>query len=127
LPLIEKKASSTTLITELSLANGRRLFEEHIGRPRVGGGVKDSTMRRYVVVFDRFLAWALTNGIVGFHQLSADLLNCYSCHLKKTGYSQKTVLHELTTLQQCVRWLINAGHLVGYESINLKPRNSGCD
>lgn len=120
--LIEKKVNAVT--TELPLANGRHLYEEFIGRSRVTGGVKDSTKKRYRAVFDKFLPWATINGIVGFHEVDANVLNRYAAYLEKKDYAQKTLLNELTTLKQCKRWLIDAGHLVGCEPIKLKLRKA---
>lgn len=114
--LAEKKA--------LPLADGRRLYEEHIGRPRVTGGVKESTKRRYRPVFDKFLAWAAKNGVNDFRQVDAAALNRYAAFLGKKNYAQKTLYHELTTLKQCVRWLIDADHLTDCEPVNLKLRTA---
>lgn len=129
--LIEKKMTSATLPKELPLAEGRRLYEEYIGRPRVTGGVKDPTKRRYRPTFDKFLFWALKNGVRDFRQVDADVLNRYAAYLIKKGYAkgkkqyaQKTLSHELTTLKQCVKWLIDAGHLIGCEPIKLKLRKA---
>jgi integrase len=109
-------------MTELPLAEGRRLYEEHIGRPRVTGGVKESTKRRYRAVFDKFLAWGAKNGVGDFRRVDANALNRYAASLGKKDYAQKTLYHELTTLKQCVKWLIDAGHLVGCEPVLLKLR-----
>ena len=121
--LIEKKTTPATT-TELPLAEGRRLYEEHIGRPRVTGGVKDSSKRRYRSVFDKFLAWAAKNEVSDFRRVDADALNRYAAYLGKKDYAEKTLFHELTTLKQCVRWLIDAGHLVGCEPVKLKLRKA---
>jgi integrase len=122
--LIDKKTTPTLITTELLLADGRRLYEEHIGRSRVTGGVKRSTQKRYRAVFDKFLPWAAAEGTVSFHQVDAKVLNRYASHLEKKDYSPKTLLNELTTLKQCKRWLIDAGHLVGCEPIKLKLRKA---
>jgi len=120
--LIEKPQAVIKAPTELSLAEGRRLYGAHIGRSRITGGVKESTKKRYRAVFDKFLPWAAKNGIGDFHQVDADVLNRYAAHLEKKEYAQKTLLNELTTLKQCVRWLIDDGKLIGCEPIKLKLR-----
>lgn len=113
-----------TPVAELSLADGRQLYEEYIGRSRVTGGVKESTKKRYRPVFDKFLPWAATRGVCDFRQVNAALLNKYATYLEQKGYAQKSLLNELTTLKQCIRWLIDAGHLVGCEPIKLKLRKA---
>jgi integrase len=118
--LIERKASISAAPSELTLAEGRQLYEAHISRSRVAGGVKDSTKKRYRAVFDKFVPWAGKHGIVYFNQVDAGVLNRYATTLEKQCYAQKTLLNELTTLKQCVRWLIDDGRLVGCEPINLK-------
>jgi integrase len=122
--LIQKKTTMTASTTGLSLVEGRRLYDEHTGRPRVTGGVKDSTKKRYRAVFDKFLPWATENGVVGFAQVNAGVLNRYAAYLEQKHYEQKTLHNELTTLKQCVRWLIEAGHLAGCEPIKLKLRKA---
>ena len=41
-------------MNELSLAEGRRLYEEFIGRPTIVGGVKPTTKKRYGDAFNKF-------------------------------------------------------------------------
>lgn len=121
--LIELKQSpAPTTNNTLSLATGRKLYEEHIGRSRVTGGVKDSTKKRYRTVFDKFAAWGAKNGIADFSKVDANALNRYASFLEKQGYAQKTLLYELTLMKQSVRWLIEEGHLVGCDPIKLKLR-----
>jgi integrase len=120
--LIPKTEAVIKVATELSLAEGRRLYEAHIGRARVTGGVKESTKKRYRAVFDKFIPWAVKHGIAGFQQVDADVLNSYATHLEKEGFAPKTLLNELTTLKQTVRWLIEEKKLIGREPIKLKLR-----
>lgn len=120
--LIEKKQSPALSSNLLTLTAGRKLYEEHIGRSRVTGGVKDSTKKRYRTVFDKFSAWGAKNGVADFSKVDTNALNRYASFLEKQGYAQKTLLNELTTMKQCVRWLIEEGHLVGCDPIKLKLR-----
>ena len=76
----------------------------------------------YGSVFDKFVPWADKQGIRFFNQVDAKVLNRYAAHLEKNSYAQKTLLNELTTLKQCVRWLIDDGHLVGRDPIKMKLR-----
>lgn len=50
------------------------------------------------------------------------VLNHYASHLDRKGYAQKTLLDELTTLKQAVKWMIEAKHLIGCEPIELPLR-----
>jgi len=111
-------------LKELPLFEGRRLYEDHIGRSRVTGGVKESTKKRYRAVFDKFVSWCQKNGVTDFHRVDASILNRYASYLEKEGYAQKTLLHELTTIKQWVRWLIDVGRIVGRDPIKLKLKKS---
>ena len=107
---------------DLDLLDGRLLYEEYIGRPRITGGVKSSTKKRYRTVFDKFLQFTPKQGITAWNQVNTDVLNAYASYLEKQNYAQKSLLNELTTLKQAVRWLIDAGHLEGCEPIKLPLR-----
>src|SRR5688572_28518127 len=48
----------------LSLNEGRRLYEGHVSRPRVTGGVRESTAKRYRAEFDKFLPFAQSRGLI---------------------------------------------------------------
>jgi hypothetical protein len=65
--IIERRVSTPTASKELTLAEGRRVYEDFIGRSRITGGVKESTKKRYRAVFDKFLPWANSHGVVFFH------------------------------------------------------------
>lgn len=113
---------------KLVLPEGRRLYEQHIGRSRIAGGVKASTRKRYRTVFDKFSEFAGKHGIVFFDQVDANVLCRYAAYLENLGYAQKTLLNELTTLKVCIRWLIEAGHLVNCARSNYrcgKPKAKG--
>lgn len=123
LKLIEPAVRSIIPVnSELSLAQGRKLYEDHIGRTRVTGGVKPSTQKRYRTVFDKFIAFANREGIKNFNQVDAGVLNRYATYLEQRDYMEKTLLNELTVLKQCIRWLIEAGHLMGCQPIKLPLR-----
>jgi len=108
--------------TSLSIAEGRGLFEQHISRSRITGGVKTSTKKRYRAAFDKFYAFTVGAQVPGFSSVDADLLNRFASHLESQGYAQKTVHNELTTIKVCVRWLIESGNLPGRPHIKLPLR-----
>jgi integrase len=120
--LIKPTVPAPTPNHKLSLSEGRRLYEEHISRARIIGGVKASTKKRYRTVFDKFIAFAGKTAIGNWDQVDVPILERYASHLEGLGYAQKTLLNELTTLKQAVKWLIEAKHLTGCEPIDLPLR-----
>ncbi len=108
----------------LSLEKGRHLYEDYIKRPRVTGGVKESTARRYKPVFDKFLPFAKTHGITTWNGVTADLLMKYAGHLEQRKAAPKTQSNELITLKQAINWLIKSGHLRGTEPIDMPLRQA---
>jgi hypothetical protein len=97
----------------LSLEEGRRLYEAHVRRPRVTGGAKPATPKRYRAVFDKFVPFARGEGITTWNGVSAALLQGYAAWLDDEGYAYRTEYLELTCLKQAIRWLVENGHLPG--------------
>jgi integrase len=104
----------------LLLTDGRSLYEEHIRRPRVVGGVRVSTQKRYRTVFDKFLAFATERGTETWNAVDDRVLTAYATHLGDQGYSGTTLRKELTTLIQAHKWLVQEEHLVGQQVLRLK-------
>ncbi|MCE9551921.1 MAG: tyrosine-type recombinase/integrase [Planctomycetes bacterium] len=117
LPVVAKEES-----TVLTLEEGRRLYEEHIQRPRVAGGVRASTQKRYRSVFDKFVPWAKSNGILSWNAVTKKNLHDYASYLEKLGYAGKTLRNELTVLVQTIKWLVEEKHLPEDRRIRLKFR-----
>ena len=124
LGLAPRSAESNNRGRPLPLADGRKLYEQHIARPRVTGGVRQSTKRSYRSVFDKFIPFATRRGVTVWNGVTASLLNRYAEHLEGKGYAHKTLVNELTTLKQAVKWMIQAGHLKGTKPIELKLRKA---
>ena len=120
--LIEQPKASPVPSSKLTLAEGRRLFEAYIARPRVLGGVKPSTRKRYRTVFDKFGVFCVKDGTSCYNQVDAEVLSRYATYLEKKDYAPKTLINELTTLKVAFRWFIEAGHLSGCEPIKLSLR-----
>lgn len=118
--LIERPEQPAVARARLTLVEGRKMYEEHISRPRITGGVAPATKKRYRTTFNNFIPWALKAGLVYFDQVDKGVLIRYADHLEKFGRTSKTLENELTTIKQCVRWLIDEGHLPGVEPIKLK-------
>src|SRR5687768_5498457 len=51
----------------LALAEGRRLYTAHVTRPRVVGGARPSSAKRYRPVFDKFEQFARGEGITAWN------------------------------------------------------------
>jgi integrase len=124
LGLIPHSAESSTRGRSLPLEEGRKLYEEHIARPRVAGGVRKSTRKRYRTVFDKFMPFATSRGVTVWNGITSEVLTAYAAHLEREGYAHKTLVNELTTLKQSVRWMIAEGHLRGMKPIELKLRRA---
>jgi integrase len=122
--LIPRSAPSQQQPEKLGLAEGRRLYEEHLKRPRATGGVRPSTQKRYRAVFDKFIPFAESSGLGDWREVDAKQLERYAAHLERESYRHKTLVNELTTLKQAIRWMIAAGHLAGKEPINLPLRKA---
>src|SRR5262245_6344383 len=69
----------------LSLADGRRLYEEHVQRPRITGGAKPSSAKRYRAVFDKFVRFAQNAGMTSWNQVSNQTLQQYAAYLEGKG------------------------------------------
>lgn len=113
--------------TPLALAEGRRLYLQHVTRPAVVGGARPTSAKRYRAVFDKFEAFALREGIHCWNQLSRRTLEKYAAFLDDEGYAYATEYLELTTLKQAVKWLVEEGHLPAGCLIHLplaKPKGS---
>jgi integrase len=106
----------------LALEDGRRLYENHIERPIVAGGVKASTAKRYRTVFNKFLRYAKDQNFSTWNTVVIGLVHAYAGHLAKQGYAAKTIRTEMITIVQAQTWLIRAKHLVGSEPIKLELR-----
>ena len=96
---------------ELSLVEGQRLYLDFVARPRVAGGVRPSSRKRYKAVFDKFLAYATSRGLATWDRVTARVLTDYASHLEAVGYAYRTQYLELTTLKQAVLWLVKSGAL----------------
>ena len=98
-------------LEQLSLAEGRQLYLQHVTRPRVGGGARPASAKRYRAVFDKFERFASGEGVSTWNQVDRKTLKAYAAHLDDESYAYATEYLELTTLKQVVKWLADEGHL----------------
>jgi Phage integrase SAM-like domain len=124
LGLARPSQPSIDLARPLSIEGGRELYEQHISRPRVTGGVRTSTQKRYRTVFDKFARFAGARSIVVWNTVTASVLTGYASDLQNQGYAHKSIVNELTTLKQAIKWMIEQGHLEGMEPVKLKLRKA---
>jgi len=124
LGLIPRSSKNNSRYIPLPLDEGRKLYETHIARPRVTGGVRKSTRKRYRTVFDKFTPFANSRGVTVWNGVTAEVLTAYAAHLENEGYAHKTLVNELTTLKQTIKWLIEADHLRDMKPIKLKLRKA---
>jgi hypothetical protein len=110
----------------LNLEDGRRLYLEYVRRPRVVGGARPTTPKRYRAVLDKFEQFAAHEGIRCWQQIDAAALRRYAAHLDERGYAYRTQYLELTCLKQVNKHLVKNGHLPAKRLIKLPlPKPSG--
>ncbi len=124
LGLTPRASKVENLNKPLPLEEGRKLYEKHVSRPRVVGGVRTSTQKKYRSVFDKFLPFAESRGVTSWNLVTAQLLIDYASHLQGKGYAHKTQNNELTMLKQVIKQLIGDGHLKNMEPVKLKLRRA---
>lgn len=104
----------------LDLDAGRKLYEKHYERPRVTGGVKPSTAKKYRQVFKKFIPFAKSHGITVWNGVTDNVLIEYAEHLETKGFTYNSQHKELVTLKQALKWLIEEGHLQGVARSKLR-------
>ncbi|HEY4312063.1 MAG TPA: site-specific integrase [Pirellulales bacterium] len=110
------------------LGVGVQFYLAHVQRPRVTGGARPATPKRYRAVFDKFLPHVRKEGYRYWNQITPRQLHNYAAWLDGEGYAYRTEFLELTTIKQAVQWMINAGHLPASCAIKLPlPKPSGTD
>ncbi len=90
----------------LPLEEGKRRYLRHVGRNRVAGGVRGSTLKRYRTVLEKFLVFAMSLKIKTWNAVDKETLHDYADYLQdEKGRAYRTVYLELTTLKQAVSWM----------------------
>jgi integrase len=102
----------------LTLADGRRFYEEHTSRPRLVGGVKERTQTRNAVALNKFIEWAKSQGIESFNVIDTKTMNRYAAFLD-TKNAPKTIKNELVTIKSCINYLTKEDLLIGAPTIKL--------
>jgi integrase len=107
----EEARSNESETDDLSFATGRKLFEGHITRPEIVGGVSDATAKRYRAVLDKFSHFASKSKIATWNEVNADLVHRYAAHLERKQYRARTLYFEINTIKQVVKFLVKQRHL----------------
>ncbi len=126
--LADSKLLKTDNAQILTWADGRKLYESFVKRPRVAGGPRPSTAKRYRPVFDKFIKFAESQRRRTWNEMNRQLLDDYAAWLDGEAYEYATEYLELTTLKQVLKFLIGNDHLpatVAFPYPLLKP--SGTD
>ena len=95
----------------LDLEKGRQIYVAHTQRPRIVGGASAATAKRYRAVFDKFIPYAISQGVHSWNSVGRRLLEGYGAWLDDEGYAYATEYLELTTLKQVMKFLISEKHL----------------
>lgn len=106
----------------LTLDEGWYLYREYVSRPRIMGGVKPGSAKRYRAVFDKFVEFAKSKGIQYWQHCKEELFQSYAAWLDDEGYAYRTEYLEITTLKQAVNWLVEKEHLPSNFKLSLSLR-----
>lgn len=119
------RSQNSTGNKRLSVKDGRRLFDDHTARPRLVGGAKPSTQKRYRAILDKFVTFLESKRITDWHQVTDRTLTDYAAYLEEREYAYKTVFGELNLLKTVFKWLSTEKH-VDREPLTLKLRKADC-
>ena len=122
--LIQRSTTSTPH-RRISIIEGRKKFDSHASRPRLVGGTKKSTQKRYRAILDNFVAFAPTKSVHDWSQVTEQTLTDYASYLTERGYARKTVYGELNLLKTVFKWLCTEGFLAR-EPLKLRLRKAEC-
>ncbi len=110
----------------VSIADGRKLFDEHRARPRGLGGTQKSTQKRYRAIFDKFEEFAADKKLNDWHAVNRSVVIAYATYLEENGYAPKTIGNEISMLKTAFNWLIAEGHIRA-EPIKLRLKKTECE
>ena len=111
---------------ELTLLDGRRLYEDHVARSPITGGARKSSQKRYRAVLDKFLTYLGRTGVTCWNRVTANAVQGYLDHLEQDGYAYGTQYLEGTTVKQVLNFLVEQKRLPAEAKIKLKlPKPKG--
>ena len=128
LGIADEAALAVDVKDQLTLADGVALYQANVQRPAITGGASPATWKRYRAVFDKAIPFWNGQGVRYWNQIRKAHLEGYAAWLDGEAYEYRTEFLELTTLKQCIKWLIEEGHLPAECRINLPlAKPSGTD
>jgi hypothetical protein len=74
----------------LTLIEGSNVYQAHVARPKIVGGAKAKTSKRYRAVFDKFAEFAISEGLRSWNEVTRKVLEAYAAHLDDEGYAYAT-------------------------------------
>ncbi|MGZ0174206.1 MAG: tyrosine-type recombinase/integrase [Planctomycetales bacterium] len=92
--------------TSLELNEGWSLYRAHVSRPRIAGGAKPTTAKRYRAIFEKIIRFAGSQGISLWNHVDRHTLEKYAAWLDAEDYAYRTQYIELSTLKQAVKWFV---------------------
>jgi len=95
----------------LDLEEGYRIYKNHLIRPKIAGGPRTATLRRYDTVFSSFLAFARGMNIQTWTQVRPPVLQGYAAWLEQNDFTYTTQFLELSFAKQIVKFLALNDHL----------------
>ena len=105
----------------LAISEGRRLYEMHLDRPRVAGGIRGVSKKRYHAVFSKFVEFARASKIEMCEDVDNSVIQRYIAKLAKRPYAEATIYLEVTTIKQMLTWLAEEGHYQPTQKIKVSP------
>jgi integrase len=106
----------------LPISEGRRLYEKHQDRPRIAGGIRPVSKKRYRAAFDKFEAFARASKIENCEEVDGPVIQRYLAKLEKRPYAEATIYFEGTVIKQMLGWLAEEGHFQQKSKIKLTLR-----
>lgn len=101
---------------QLEFQHGWDLYEQHLSRPEVIGGVDAKTVQRYRPICDKFVTHAQSRGIRHWNDVTAQVVTVYLKSLAKDKYADRTLYMEGTFLKTIMKWLAQ-GKLIPRECL----------
>jgi len=105
--LADQKLLDVKTEKRLSLSEGRSIYEEHSRRPRISGGPREATRKRYRAVLNKFLPYLKSNRFQSWNEVNRQVLDGYASWLEEGGYAYRTEYLELTTIKQILKHFID--------------------
>ncbi|MFL5330047.1 MAG: tyrosine-type recombinase/integrase [Gemmataceae bacterium] len=89
----------------LSLERGAQLYLDHARRPKVAGGVSDTSYKRYRAPLEKFVPFCRDLNIHFWNAVTRPTLEGYAAWLDDEGYEFSTEYFELTQIKTAMKWL----------------------